>query len=80
MSASSADRTPSATSSRRNRGISASEKGGDGDNSTLFDPEDAEAFEGNSSLAAHTAFASEFCKRFNSVPFPITLLRAFQRT
>ncbi|KAH8164700.1 hypothetical protein CIB48_g3538 [Xylaria polymorpha] len=60
VSASSADRTPSATSSRRNRGISASEKGGDGDNSTLFDPEDAEAFEGNSSLAAHTAFASEF--------------------
>ncbi|RYC54214.1 hypothetical protein CHU98_g11993, partial [Xylaria longipes] len=44
------DRTPPATS----------EKGGDGDNSTLFDPEDAETFEGNSSLAAHTAFASEF--------------------
>ncbi|KAI1747205.1 hypothetical protein F4782DRAFT_447735 [Xylaria castorea] len=59
-SASSADRTPSATSNRRNRGISASEKGGDGENPTLFDPEDAETFEGNSSLAAHTAFASEF--------------------
>ncbi|KAI0182692.1 fungal-specific transcription factor domain protein [Xylaria flabelliformis] len=59
-SASSTDRTPSATSGRRKRGISASEKGGDGDNSTLFDPEDAETFEGNSSLAAHTAFASEF--------------------
>ncbi|KAI0551686.1 hypothetical protein F4679DRAFT_572031 [Xylaria curta] len=59
-SASSTDRTPSATSGRRNRGISASEKGADGDNSTLFDPEDAETFEGNSSLAAHTAFASEF--------------------
>ncbi|KAI1080113.1 hypothetical protein F5B20DRAFT_540812 [Whalleya microplaca] len=28
--------------------------------STIFDPEDAENFEGNSSLAAHTAFASEF--------------------
>lgn len=60
-SAASVDRTPSAASTRRNRGVSASEKGGDGDNaSTLFDPEDAETFEGNSSLAAHTAFASEF--------------------
>lgn len=28
--------------------------------STVFDPEDAGDFEGNSSLAAHTAFASEF--------------------
>ncbi|KAI0531635.1 fungal-specific transcription factor domain protein [Xylaria digitata] len=57
-----ADRSPSdASSSRRDGAIPASDKGGDGDNaSTLFDPEDAETFEGNSSLAAHTAFASEF--------------------
>ncbi|TGJ78262.1 hypothetical protein E0Z10_g10505, partial [Xylaria hypoxylon] len=62
VSATNADRSPSDTSSgRRDRGVSASDKGGDGDNaSTLFDPEDAETFEGNSSLAAHTAFASEF--------------------
>ncbi|GAP87980.1 putative fungal specific transcription factor domain-containing protein [Rosellinia necatrix] len=60
-SASSVDGTPSGPPNRRNRGVSASEKGGDGENSsTLFDPEDAETFEGNSSLAAHTAFASEF--------------------
>ncbi|KAI0008215.1 hypothetical protein F4779DRAFT_588482 [Xylariaceae sp. FL0662B] len=32
----------------------------DDETSTIFDPEDAENFEGNSSLAAHTAFASEF--------------------
>ncbi|KAL7621644.1 hypothetical protein AAE478_008971 [Parahypoxylon ruwenzoriense] len=32
----------------------------DDTSSTLFDPEDAGDFEGNSSLAAHTAFASEF--------------------
>lgn len=57
------DRTPSSASSHGNRGVSASDKGGDGDNSsTLFDPEDTETFEGNSSLAAHTAFASEFRK------------------
>ncbi|KAI1502061.1 hypothetical protein F5X99DRAFT_171753 [Biscogniauxia marginata] len=30
------------------------------DHSTIFDPEDAENFEGNSSLTAHTVFASEF--------------------
>ncbi|KAI5924544.1 hypothetical protein F4810DRAFT_719134 [Camillea tinctor] len=30
------------------------------DRSTIFDPEDAENFEGNSSLTAHTVFASEF--------------------
>ncbi|RWA13310.1 hypothetical protein EKO27_g1759 [Xylaria grammica] len=56
------DRSPSdASSSRQDRGVSASDKGGDGDNaSALFDPEEAETFEGNSSLAAHTAFASEF--------------------
>ncbi|KAI0599505.1 hypothetical protein F4775DRAFT_600063 [Biscogniauxia sp. FL1348] len=30
------------------------------DQSTVFDPEDAENFEGNSSLTAHTVFASEF--------------------
>ncbi|KAI1391863.1 fungal-specific transcription factor domain-containing protein [Hypoxylon trugodes] len=32
----------------------------DDTSSTVFDPEDAGDFEGNSSLAAHTAFASEF--------------------
>ncbi|KAI2602767.1 fungal-specific transcription factor domain-containing protein [Hypoxylon sp. NC1633] len=32
----------------------------DDESSTVFDPEDATDFEGNSSLAAHTAFASEF--------------------
>ncbi|KAI1101885.1 fungal-specific transcription factor domain-containing protein [Jackrogersella minutella] len=32
----------------------------DDTSSTIFDPEDAGDFEGNSSLAAHTAFASEF--------------------
>ncbi|KAI1379263.1 fungal-specific transcription factor domain-containing protein [Hypoxylon crocopeplum] len=32
----------------------------DDESSTVFDPEDAGDFEGNSSLAAHTAFASEF--------------------
>ncbi|KAI0801645.1 fungal-specific transcription factor domain protein [Xylaria sp. FL0064] len=60
--ATSASRSPStASSSRRDRGTSTSRKGVDGENaSTLFDPEDAETFEGNSSLAAHTAFASEF--------------------
>ncbi|KAI0465699.1 hypothetical protein F4859DRAFT_349595 [Xylaria cf. heliscus] len=58
--ASNADGAPSTASNRRNRGVSASEKGGDGDNSTLLDPDDSETFEGNSSLAAHTAFASEF--------------------
>ncbi|KAI0903885.1 fungal-specific transcription factor domain protein [Ustulina deusta] len=60
--ATSANRSPStASSSRRNRDVSTPDKGGDGDNaSTLFDPEEAETFEGNSSLAAHTAFASEF--------------------
>ncbi|KAI1841460.1 hypothetical protein JX266_012389 [Neoarthrinium moseri] len=31
----------------------------DNDGSTIFDPEDAESFEGSSSLAAHAAFASE---------------------
>ncbi|KAI8627100.1 fungal-specific transcription factor domain protein [Xylariaceae sp. FL1651] len=50
--------------SRRKRDNSGSAKGGvggDGDtSSTIFEPEDADAFEGNSSLAAHTAFASEF--------------------
>ncbi|KAI1111624.1 hypothetical protein F5Y14DRAFT_305225 [Nemania sp. NC0429] len=61
VSPSNAGGTPSTSSSRGNRGVSASDKGGDGDNpSTLFDPEDTETFEGNSSLAAHTAFASEF--------------------
>ncbi|KAI1271658.1 fungal-specific transcription factor domain protein [Xylaria sp. FL0933] len=60
--ATSASRSPStASSSRRDRAASTSRKGVDGENaSTLFDPEDAETFEGNSSLAAHTAFASEF--------------------
>ncbi|KAI0868423.1 hypothetical protein GGS24DRAFT_482434 [Hypoxylon argillaceum] len=61
VSTSSVDRTPSAASSSRNRGVEASDKGGDADTSTTFlDREDAEPFEGNSSLAAHTAFASEF--------------------
>ncbi|KAI0839490.1 fungal-specific transcription factor domain-containing protein [Hypoxylon sp. FL0890] len=32
----------------------------DDNSSTVFDPEDAGDFEGNSSLAAHTVFASEF--------------------
>ncbi|KAI1345603.1 fungal-specific transcription factor domain protein [Xylaria sp. FL0043] len=60
--ATSASRSPStASSTRRDRGASTSRKRVDGENaSTLFDPEDAETFEGNSSLAAHTAFASEF--------------------
>ncbi|KAI0975884.1 hypothetical protein F4678DRAFT_285799 [Xylaria arbuscula] len=61
--ASGTHRSPStASSSQRDRGVSTSDKGAaDGDGaSTLFDPEDAESFEGNSSLAAHTAFASEF--------------------
>ncbi|KAI0425051.1 fungal-specific transcription factor domain protein [Xylaria sp. FL1042] len=60
--ATSTSRSPStASSTRRDRGASTSHKGTDGENaSTLFDPEDAETFEGNSSLAAHTAFASEF--------------------
>ncbi|KAI0196374.1 hypothetical protein F4808DRAFT_452749 [Astrocystis sublimbata] len=57
--------TPSATSGRRTRDMSASEKtGGDSSTTTIFDREevgvDIESFEGNSSLAAHTAFASEF--------------------
>ncbi|KAJ3577272.1 hypothetical protein NPX13_g3295 [Xylaria arbuscula] len=62
MLATSTNRSPStASSSRRNRELSTPDQGGNGDNtSTLFDPEDAETFEGNSSLAAHTAFASEF--------------------
>ncbi|KAI1177761.1 hypothetical protein F4777DRAFT_595914 [Nemania sp. FL0916] len=55
------DRSPSATSSRRRRDNLAPDKNGDGDDTnSLLDPEDAETFEGNSSLAAHTAFASEF--------------------
>ncbi|KAI3327104.1 fungal-specific transcription factor domain protein [Xylariaceae sp. AK1471] len=62
VSASSADRAPSDSSSRRKRGVSASENGLDGDTSSnvFEEPEDADTFEGNSSLAAHTAFASEF--------------------
>jgi len=63
-SATSVDRTPSASSSSRKRETSASIKGTDGNDSrNLFEPEDAETFEGNSSLTAHTAFASEFCMR-----------------
>ncbi|KAK5627023.1 hypothetical protein RRF57_002738 [Xylaria bambusicola] len=60
--AASTNRSPSpASSGHRNTDIPAPDQGGNGDNtSTLFDPEDAETFEGNSSLAAHTAFASEF--------------------
>ncbi|KAI1818659.1 fungal-specific transcription factor domain protein [Poronia punctata] len=53
--------TPSTSSAGGKREVSASEKGGDADKSrTLFEPEDVETFEGNSSLTAHTAFASEF--------------------
>ncbi|KAI1420453.1 fungal-specific transcription factor domain protein [Xylaria sp. FL1777] len=60
--ATSSNPSPStASSSRKNRDASTPDKGADGDNAnTFFDPEDAETFEGNSSLAAHTAFASEF--------------------
>lgn len=68
--AASTNRSPSTESStRRNRDISSPDQGANGENtSTLFDPEDAETFEGNSSLAAHTAFASEFCKNLNDDP------------
>ncbi|KAI5861042.1 fungal-specific transcription factor domain-containing protein [Durotheca rogersii] len=48
--------------SRRPSGKSTPLSGGNVDDaySATFDPEDAGDFEGNSSLAAHTAFASEF--------------------
>ncbi|CAJ2503671.1 Uu.00g110650.m01.CDS01 [Anthostomella pinea] len=57
--------TPATSSGGRG---AASGGGGDGGteaasstkSTTIFDPEDADSFEGNSSLAAHTAFASEF--------------------
>lgn len=44
------------------------------DSSTVFDPEDAESFEGNSSLAVHAAFASEMVSQavqsnMNAAPF-----------
>ncbi|KAI0522098.1 hypothetical protein F5B22DRAFT_660463 [Xylaria bambusicola] len=60
--AASTNRSPStASSSRRVTDAPTPDQGGNVDStSTLFDPEDAETFEGNSSLAAHTAFASEF--------------------
>ncbi|KAI0391910.1 fungal-specific transcription factor domain protein [Xylariaceae sp. FL0594] len=55
------DRTPSGSSSSRGDGASIPAKGVDGGRSgDPFEPEDAETFEGNSSLTAHTAFASEF--------------------
>ncbi|KAI0111290.1 hypothetical protein GGR51DRAFT_509600 [Nemania sp. FL0031] len=54
------DRPSPAASNRRNRGVSASDREDADNSSTFLDPEDAETFEGNSSLAAHTAFASEF--------------------
>ncbi|KAI0401710.1 hypothetical protein F4802DRAFT_618745 [Xylaria palmicola] len=60
MSSSGSDRAPSAASGRGDGGTSAPGKGEDNNPSALFGPEDAETFEGNSSLAAHTAFASEF--------------------
>ncbi|KAI2632900.1 fungal-specific transcription factor domain protein [Xylaria nigripes] len=54
-------KTSPTPSSHISRGALTSDKGGDGEgSSTIFDPEDAGTFEGNSSLAAHTAFASEF--------------------
>ncbi|KAI1434151.1 fungal-specific transcription factor domain protein [Xylaria sp. CBS 124048] len=49
------------SSNRIERGGLTPEKGGDGEGSSaIFAPEEAETFEGNSSLAAHTAFASQF--------------------
>ncbi|KAI1825856.1 fungal-specific transcription factor domain protein [Xylaria intraflava] len=61
MPGASPDKTSSVSPSHVNMGVPASERGAEGDGSSImFDPEDAETFEGNSSLAAHTAFASEF--------------------
>lgn len=58
----SVDRIPLDSSSPGDREGPGSERGTDAGTSNSFvEPE--ETFEGNSSLAAHTAFASEFCKQ-----------------